>query len=172
MKKWIIKVLVRALDIFTDLIVAKLNSEWVKKSVSLTIKRLSLFGEALTDADPNDKAQIEKIARETLVSPEFQDLERQITADLAAKIQNPQLAAMLTQSDNLRLQLFAVLGDNVVQNGEQVKIVFEDFLKSEEFDTIAIGLAQLLADKYAKNETMKQFIVSLITSLVNSDDLD
>jgi hypothetical protein len=172
MKKFAIKVLLAALNLFSNSIVSAIGSEWVKRSVALTIKRLTLFGEALTDADPNDKVQIERIARETLLSPEFQDLEKEVTAELAAKIPNEHLANLLIQSDALRLQLFAAIGDDNTDNGEQLKAIFEGFIKTEEFDSIVIGLAQLLADKYSKNEVAKQFIVSLVTSLVNSDDND
>lgn len=172
MKKWAIKLLLGALNIFTDIVMSKINVEWVKKSVGLTIKRLALFGEALTDADPNDKAQIEQIAKQTLLSPEFQELERSVVVELVSKIENQKLANMLLQTNDLRLQLFAVLGDDNKQNSEQLKAVLETFVKTEEFDSIVIGLAELLADKYAKNETMRLFIISLVESLVNSDDND
>lgn len=170
MKNFAIKILLKALALFSDIIVSRINSEWVKRATELAIKRLSLFGEALVDSDPDDKAQIEKIARETLLSPEFQDLERQVTLDLASKIDDVRLANFLVQSDNLRLNFFSILGDDNPNNKEQIKDLFESFVKTEEFDTIVIGLADLLADKYAKNPATKEFIVALITSLVNSDD--
>lgn len=172
MNKFVVKVLVAALDMFNTLVVSKIANESIKKSVELLIKRLRLFGEALTDANPDDKAQIEQIAKSTLLSPEFQELERQITADIAAKIKNEKLAQMLIQSDALRLRLFAVLGDNETNNADQIKKLFEDYLKSEEFDSMAISIAELLAEKYAKSDVMKQFFISLVTSLVNSDDND
>lgn len=170
MKKFVINVLIKALELFTDVIVSRINSEWVKKSVQLTIKRLSLFGEALVDNDPNDKEQIELIARQTLLSSEFQDLEKQVTADIAAKIEDARIASFLLETDKLRLQLFSVIGDNDPKNGEQIKELFESFIKTEEFDTIVINLTELLVEKYSKNEATNKFIVSLVTGLVNSDD--
>ena len=143
MKSFAIKVLISALKMFDNAIVSKINSEWVKRIVVLSMKRLTLFGEALVDSDPNNKEQIEKIARETLVSPEFRDLQK---------------------------QLFAVLGDDNTANAEQIKGLFESYLKSEEFDTLAIGFAELLAEKYAKNEMAREFIVNIVQSLVDSDD--
>ncbi len=172
MKNFVIKILLKALALFTDLIVNRLNSLWVKRATELAIKRLMLFGEALVDADPNDKDQIEKIARETLMSLEFQQLEKQITLDIASKIEDVRIANFLIQSDALRLNLFAVLGDDDPNNKEQVKDLFASFVKTEEFDNIVIGLADLLADKYAKNSATKEFMISLVTSLVNSDDQD
>ena len=172
MKNFVIKILLKALALFTDLIVNRLNSLWVKRATELAIKRLMLFGEALVDADPNDKDQIEKIARETLMSPEFQQLEKQITLDIASKIEDARIANFLIQSDALRLNLFTVLGDDDPNNKEQVKDLFASFVKTEEFDNIVIGLADLLADKYAKNPATKEFMISLVTSLVNSDDQD
>ena len=172
MKNFVIKILLKALALFTDLIVNRLNSLWVKRATELAIKRLMLFGEALVDADPNDKDQIEKIARETLMSLEFQQLEKQITLDIASKIEDVRIANFLIQSDALRLNLFAVLGDDDPNNKEQIKDLFASFVKTEEFDNIVIGLADLLADKYAKNPATKEFVMSLVTSLVNSDDQD
>lgn len=170
MKKFAIKILVSALNLFSGTIVSLIPSEWVKRVAELSIVRLKLFGEALVDADPNDKDQIEKIARETLVSPEFQNLERQLTLEVVSKIPNVKLGNVLLGTENLRLQFFAVLGDDNKDNGVQIKELFESFLKSEEFDTMAITFAELLADKYAKNDLTRQFIINLVTSLVNSDD--
>lgn len=170
MKSFVIKILLKALNLFTDVIVSRINSEWVKKATELTIKRLSLFGEALVDSDPNDKEQVERIAKQTLLSEEFQNLEKAVTLEIASKIDNPILANMLIQSDDLRLKIFATLGDDVNSNKDQIKDVFEAFVKTEEFDTIVIGLTELLANKYAKNEATKEFMISLVTSLVNSDD--
>lgn len=170
MKNFAIKILISALKLFSDVIVSRINSEWVKKSVELAIKRLTLFGEALVDNNPDDKAQVEAIAKQTLMSPEFQAVEKELTVMLANKISNKAFADLLIHTDELRLKLFASLGDDVIQDGEQVKEIVESFVKTEEFDTIVISFAELLADKYAKNDTMKQFIITLITSLVNSDD--
>lgn len=172
MKNFVIRILLKTLTLFTDLIVNRLNSLWVKRATELAIKRLMLFGEALVDADPNDKDQIEKIARETLMSPEFQQFEKQITLDIASKIDDARIANLLIQSDALRLNLFNVLGDDDPNNKEQIKDLFASFVKTEEFDNIVIGLADLLADKYAKNPATKEFVMSLVTSLVNSDDQD
>jgi hypothetical protein len=170
MKTFAIKVLISALKMFDNAIVSRINSAWVKRVVTLMMKRLTLFGEALVDGDPNNKEQIEKIARETLVSPEFQDLQRQLTIELAAKIPNQKLATVLVSTENLRMQFFAVLGDDDSANAAQIKELFESYLKSEDFDVMAITFAELLAEKYAKNEMAREFIVSIVTSLVNSDD--
>lgn len=170
MKNFVIKILTGALDLFSDIIVTRIPSEWVKQLVSMTTKRLLLFGEALTDSDPNNKEQVERIAKETLLSPEFQELEKQLTLNLIEKIPNPKLGKVILDTDALRLQLFATLGDNDPNNAEQLKATFEAFLKSEEFDSMAITFAELLAEKYAKNPATQQFIVGLVTSLVNSDD--
>lgn len=170
MKSFTIKVLISALKMFDNAIVSKISSEWVKRIVVLSMKRLTLFGEALVDSDPNNKEQIEKIARETLVSPEFRDLQKQLTAEIVSKIPNPKVAALLIATENLREQFFAVLGDDNNANADQIKDLFESYLKSEEFDTLAIGFAELLAEKYAKNEMAREFIVNIVQSLVDSDD--
>lgn len=170
MKKFAIKILVQAIDLFDDMIIARLSPEWVKNLAALTIKRIKMFGIALSDSDPNNKAQIEKIARETLLSREFQDLEKALTARLVEKISNPKIGKVILDTDALRLQMLAAFGDDNMNNGEQLKAVLEGFVKSEDFDSMAITFAELLADKYAKNETMKLFIINLVTSLVNSDD--
>lgn len=170
MKKFIIKALLTGLSLFENMIVNKFPSEWVKKISKLGISRFRLFGEALIDADPNDKAQLEKIAKETLGSPEFADLEGFITREIADKIPNEKLAQILLSTEQLRLNFFTILSDDDKDNGKQIKALFESFLHSEEFDTVAITLAELLAEKYAKNEAVRQFLVDLVTELVNSDD--
>lgn len=170
MKKFVIKVLVNGLALFSDLIVSHIPVEWVKKTVNLTIKRLKLFGEALVDADPNDREQLELIAKQTLMSPEFQELEKHLTLELVSKIPNEKLGQVLLQTDTLRLNFFSIIGDENNDNKEQVKEMFEQFVKSEEFDSMVINLTEVLADKYSKNEAAKQFIIAMVTSLVNSDD--
>lgn len=171
MKKFIIKSLLAGLTLFETFIINKFPSEWVKKISKLAVARFKLFGEALVDADPNDKDQLEKIARETLGSSEFADLEGFITREIANKIPNDQLAQVLLQTESLRLNFFLILSDEDKDNKKQIKELFESFLRSEEFDSIAITLVTLLADKYAgKNPAIKEFLVALVTSLVNSDD--
>jgi len=172
MKKFAIKVLLNGLALFSELVIARINVEWVRKTLELTVKRLKLFGEALTDSDPNDKDQIELIAKQTLMSEEFQALEKHITNEIASQIPNEKLANVLLQTDDLRLKFFALLGDENTDNKEQIKVMFEEFVKSEEFDTVVINLTEVLVDKYAKNEAAKQFIIAMVTSLVNSDDND
>ena len=171
MKKFIIKSLLAGLNLFESFIINKFPSEWVKKISKLAVVRFRLFGEALIDADPNDKDQLEKIARETLASTEFADLEGFITREIADRIPNDKLAQVLLQTESLRLNFFLILGDEDKDNAKQIKDLFESFLHSEEFDTVAITLTSLLAEKYAgKNPAVKEFLVALVTSLVNSDD--
>lgn len=170
MKNLILNVVIKALEFFSSFITDKVDSKSLKRSIELLVKRVVLLGRALTDADPDDKAQIEVIVRQTLLSPEFVELEKQVTTDLVAKIENEKLATLLSETDDLRLKLFAALGDDDTQNGEQIKLLLEDFLKSEQFDTVAISMAELLAEKYAKNPLAKEFFISLVKSLVNSDD--
>ena len=165
-----IKILIGALNLFAKSIINQLPSEWSKKVATLSVSRLKLFGEALTDANPNDKEQIEVITRETLLSPEFQDLETTLTQDLADKITNKAFANLLIGTDKLRLQFFGVLGDGNTDNSAQINELFNGYVKTEEFDSLAIEMATLLADKYAKNELVKQFLIDAITELVNSDD--
>lgn len=170
MKKLVIKILNAGLNMFESVIVSHLSSESVKQFVKLLFERLGLFGDALVDADPNNKAQIEKIAKETLISPLFQQMETSIAGELAAKIPNEKLREVLMTTDKLRLQFLGTLGDNDPNNQEQIKQLFDDFLKSEEFDTIVLTLTKLLTDKYSKNETVSQVILGIVTELVNSDD--
>ncbi len=170
MKNFAIKILLNALALFSEIVISRINVEWVKKTLDLTIKRLKLFGEALTDNDPNDKDQIELIAKQTLMSEEFQALEKHITLEIVKQIPNEKLGNLLLQTDDLRLRFFALLGDENPENKEQIKDMFEQFIKSEEFDTVVINLTELLVEKYAKNEAAKQFIIAMVTSLVNSDD--
>lgn len=169
-KNFAIKVLLGALNIFSKMVIAKLPSEWSKKLATLSVTRLELFGIALTDANPDDKTQIEQITRETLLSKEFQDLETVFTQELASKIPNPAIANVLITTNQLRLDFFAALGDGNPENQAQINQLFANFVKSEEFDTIAINMTTLLADKYAKSELVHQFIVATVTELVNSDD--
>ena len=170
MKKFAIKILINALDLFDDIILSKLSPQWVKDVATVTLNRLKLFGAALTDSDPNNKAQIERIARQTLLSSEFKNLERNLTLQLVEKMDNPKLGKVILDTDALRMQMLSALGDDDLNNAEQLKKVLESFLKSEDFDSIAITFAELLAEKYAKNETMRLFIINLVESLVNSDD--
>lgn len=169
-KNFAIKVLLGALNIFSKMVIARLPSEWSKKLATLSVVRLSMFGEALTDANPDDKAQIEQITRETLLSKEFQELETEFTKELASKIPNQAIADVLLTTNKLRLDFFAALGDNNDANQEQINVLFADFVKSEDFDTIAISMTTLLADKYAKNDIVHDFIIATVTELVNSDD--
>lgn len=170
MKKFIIKSLIAALGLFENIVVSKFPSEWVKKISRLVVSRLKLFGEALVDVDPNDKDQLEKIAKETLGSVEFAELEGFITQELVEKIPNEKLGQILLSTEQLRLNFFRIVSDEDKDNGKQIKELFESFLHSEEFDSIAIQLTELLAEKYAKNQDVRLFLVGLVTSLVNSDD--
>lgn len=170
MRKFIIKALLSGLNLFESVIINKFPSEWVKRISKLTVSRFKLFGEALIDSDPNDKEQLEKIAKETIGSTEFAELEKFAVSELATKIPNAKLAEVLLSTESLRLNFYLLLTDEDTNNNEQIKQLFEDFLHSEDFDKIAITLTELLADKYAKNPTVKEFLISLVTTLVNSDD--
>lgn len=170
MKKFVIKLLLEGLSLFESIIVNKFPSEWVKKISKLAVARFKLFGEALIDSDPNDKEQLERIARETLASPEFIALEGFITTELAAKIPNEKLAQVLISTEKLRLNFLSVISDDDTDNAKQLKELFDSYLHSEDFDTVAITLTELLAEKYAKNAVVREFLVNLVTTLVNSDD--
>jgi len=170
MKKFIINALITGLQLFESLVVDKLSSQWVRLSAKLSISRLKLFGEALVDSDPNDKAQIEKIAKETLVSAEFSQLHSALTNELASKVKNEQLVKLLVLTESLRMHVLAVLVDDNKDNSAQLKAALEDFMRSEEFDALAISFAELLTDKYAKDPVIKRYLVALVTTLVNSDD--
>lgn len=170
MRKFIIRALLSGLDLFESVIINKFPSEWVKRISKLAVSRFKLFGEALVDSDPNDKEQLEKIAKETIGSHEFAELEKFAVSELAAKIPNAKLAEVLLSTESLRLNFYLLLTDDNKNNSEQIKELFESFLRSEDFDNIAITLTELLAEKYAKNPTVKEFLVGLVTTLVNSDD--
>jgi len=170
MKKFVIKALVAGLTLFDSFIINRLTSEWVKKLAKLATSRLKLFADALIDSNENDKEQLEQIAKETLISTEFVDLNALLTKQLADSIENQHLVKMILFTETLRLKLLALLVDEDKNNKAQVKQLLEEFVKSEDFDSIAISLAELVTDKYAKDPLVKQYLVSLVTTLVNSDD--
>lgn len=103
------------------------------------------------------KNNLKKIAKETIGSHEFAELEKFAVSELAAKIPNAKLAEVLLSTESLRLNFYLLLTDDNKNNSEQIKELFESFLRSEDFDNIAITLTELLAEKYAKILQLKNF---------------
>jgi hypothetical protein len=170
--KLVTKLLTGAISLFEKVIVPRIKVEWFSKLVTLLAGRLKAVTEALTDADLNNNAQLEQIAKETLLTPEFQSLQADLFKRAAEKINQPIVTQLFAGTETLRSQLFIAIGDDVTPDADQVKTLLADFVKTEQFDELVIALTTLLAEKYAKNEIIKNFIVMAIEDLVNSDDND
>jgi hypothetical protein len=168
--KLVIKITVATLSLFERVIIPRISLDWFKSTVTLLTNRLKIIVAAFGDDNLDNNEQLEQIAKETLLTKEFQELQLMLFTKLVEKANNEAIAKLIIGTEQLRSELFIALGDDVKPDSLQLETALKSFVKSENFDELAIMFSKLLVEKYSKNEIVNNFIIAGIEELVNSDD--
>lgn len=168
--KLVIKITVATLSLFERVIIPRISLDWFKSTVVLLTNRLKIIVAAFGDDNLDNNEQLEQIAKETLLTKEFQELQLMLFTKLVEKANNEAITKLILGTEQLRSELFIALGDNVKPDSLQLEDALKSFVKSENFDELAIMFSKLLVEKYSKNEVVNNFIIAGIEELVNSDD--
>lgn len=168
--KLVIKITVATLSLFERVIIPRISLDWFKSTVVLLTNRLKMIVAAFGDDNLDNNEQLEQIAKETLLTKEFQELQLMLFTKLVEKANNEAITKLILGTEQLRSELFIALGDDVKPDSLQLENALKSFVKSENFDELAIMFSKLLVEKYSKNEVVNNFIIAGIEELVNSDD--
>ena len=145
--KLVIKITVATLSLFERVIIPRISLDWFKSTVVLLTNRLKMIVAAFGDDNLDNNEQLEQIAKETLLTKEFQELQLMLFTKLVEKANNEAITKLILGTEQLRSELFIALGDDVKPDSLQLENALKSFVKSENFDELAIMFSKLLVEK-------------------------
>ena len=127
--KLVIKITVATLSLFERVIIPRISLDWFKSVVVLLTNRLKMIVAAFGDDNLDNNEQLEQIAKETLLTKEFQELQLMLFTKLVEKANNEAITKLILGTEQLRSELFIALGDDVKPDSLQLENAFTAFKK-------------------------------------------
>jgi len=141
------------------------------EGVTLLTTPLKATADALSDSDPDDKAQIAGIAKRHLNIGVIPYVERRAT-DLAMKIKNDELRQFVTTVDNIPFAVARIYTDDNPNNDNQLLGYIEAWLEDKENQEVIINVAlRTLIEKVFDVETA-EFLIGLINNQIAGINFD
>ena len=122
-----------------------IENEEVKEAIKLFVRPIRETVAKLSDADPNNKQQMEQIWLNFVRSDEFNDMAEARTYQLVSHIENENVKDFTYKTVSLALRVIRSLYDVDPNNVTQIREILTDFLTEK--DNIKSGLAFLIEDE-------------------------
>lgn len=160
----ILKLLANIARAFTE----KITHAPSKKIVDGTIDNFKNLITALSDANPEDEAQIREIVNQMLTAGEFYEGSRESILLNIQKVKNENLRnALILALDNTYI-VGATLTDEIEDDGEQLEALLQEFLGSPEGVEFLNYLLKLVVDPSTAN-LIALILIEALKGIITDD---
>ena len=173
--RWIALLVVSSLGLIERKFISKIPSELVKQEMKLFLEPLKLTALAISDNNPDNKEQVEKIWRKA-ISGKFIDFNQfQVINIIDEKIENPFIKVPLM---TLVIPVFGMIRDLLDEDpmdGQQITTRWETFIKDPDVqEVVLINFVIPALERYINDDETVTFIINIIRQALengNGQDL-
>lgn len=170
-KKSLQKILLAALALVDSFFISKIKSKPVQNGLRLNLEPVKQSVIAFTDDNPRNEEQLEAIWK-SFANTELPDYSQNEIHAAIQKVEDADVREVLETISMPTVNLLRIVTDEDPNNKEQIRAMFNAFVKSPATQQVAVDhiLVPLIESK-VKDEALRMFLLELITSLNDMEDV-
>lgn len=163
---WLAPILISALNIYVPSLLAQVASESLRAALGSIFQRVINIINAVSDADPNNSAQIEAEAKK-FISEDAVPLASDIIDEKIAQIENERARLGFGLLAVPIVDFARIATDDNPNNGAQAEAIFDDFITNPQVHEFIIGdlidpiLAQRITDPILRSFVLQALSTGL-----------
>ena len=120
----------------------------------------------MLDENPDNKTQVNLIWSSLATDPQIADAVRSALLEAVSSVDEQIVKDALTLLVKPLTLTLSAISDDVKPNGEQIKNIWLDFLKSEEFRLFILANLEMIVKAIIKKESVERIVLSVL-KLIN-----
>jgi len=150
------------LDVVGTDILPLIGDDFAKQAALVGFNKIKETIAVVLDEDPNNKEQLNLIWGKITSDPQLLELVRVGLLQAATAVNDETVKTGLTLLVEPLMKTLNVVQDDVKPNGEQIKQIWLDFIKSPEFIAFLLLNAEEVIKLVIKNDNLEKIILNII----------
>ena len=143
-----------------------IEKEFARIAAQEGLDRLKSTVVVLLDENPDNKTQVNLIWSSLATDPQIADAVRSALLEAISSVDNVVVKDALTLLVKPITLTLSAVTDGVKPNGEQIKTIWLDFLKSEEFRLFILANLEVIVKAIIKKDSVEKIILTFL-KLIN-----
>ena len=143
-----------------------IEKEFARIAAQEGLDRLKSTVVVLLDENPDNKTQVNLIWSSLATDPQIADAVRSALLEAVSSVDEQIVKDALTLLVKPLTLTLSAISDDVKPNGEQIKNIWLDFLKSEEFRLFILANLEMIVKAIIKKESVERIVLSVL-KLIN-----
>lgn len=143
-----------------------IEKEFARIAAQEGLDRLKSTVVVLLDENPDNKTQVNLIWSSLATDPQIADAVRSALLEAVSSVDEQIVKDALTLLVKPLTLTLSAISDDVKPNGEQIKNIWLDFLKSEEFRLFVLTNLEVIVKAIIKKESVERIVLSVL-KLIN-----
>lgn len=143
-----------------------IEKEFARIAAQEGLDRLKSTVVVLLDENPDNKTQVNLIWSSLATDPQIADAVRSALLEAISSVDNVVVKDALTLLVKPITLTLSAVTDGVKPNGEQIKTIWLDFLKSEEFRLFILANLEVIVKAIIKKDSVEKIILTIL-KLIN-----
>lgn len=143
-----------------------IEKEFARIAAQEGLDRLKSTVVVLLDENPDNKTQVNLIWSSLATDPQIADAVRSALLEAVSSVDEQIVKDALTLLVKPLTLTLSAISDDVKPNGEQIKNIWLDFLKSEEFRLFVLTNLEVIVKAIIKKDSVEKIILTIL-KLIN-----
>ena len=143
-----------------------IEKEFARIAAQEGLDRLKSTVVVLLDENPDNKTQVNLIWSSLATDPQIADAVRSALLEAVSSVDEQIVKDALTLLVKPLTLTLSAISDDVKPNGEQIKNIWLDFLKSEEFRLFILANLEMIVKTIIKKDSVEKIILTIL-KLIN-----
>lgn len=156
------KLVLANLEVIDLEVLPLIEKEFARIAAQEGLGRIKETVVALLDENPDNKAQVNFIWSSLATDPDIANAVRSALLEAVSSVDEQIVKDALTLLVSPITLTLAAVSDDVKPNGEQIKNIWLEFLKSDEFRNFVLANLEVIVKTIIKKESLEKLILSIL----------